>query len=243
MKRVLTVGLIVAALLVGVAVSQTEAARWAFGSAPPARPRAAPALTGETTQFVAAALADAAAQIGLATLAVEQASSAGVRQLAREMAADRRDAARQLVELAPGAVAATAQGDDARSLAPLRGVRFDRAYLDRAIQEQQRALDLHVTQTRHAGSLDTAAFVTSRVPELRAQLRELHRHAALAAVAPSTASSAQQGVAKRAPRKAASGPVAAPPTTVGADAAALNRRELGRLRIETPAGRATTARP
>lgn len=239
MKRWMVGGVAAVAFLGCAAISQTEGGRLIFSSVSSARVQGPAIATRDDTQFVTAALTIATTQIALAKLAQQTSANEDLRQLARDVAAEHGAATERLVEIAPrtAPVAVQAGGFPEERLAATRGIAFNRAYLDLAVQEQQRILALCESQARGKAASEVATLAASRAPELRRHLQLMHQMAAVAAASQPTAGAkaiARGGATPAFQPVTASQPPSAP---ISSDTGDLNRRELRRLGVVAPASR------
>lgn len=136
-------------------------------------------------QFLQQAANDGAAEISLAQLALKQAESQQVRQLAQQLLDDHMQTNRELVTLAnlkqdaqstePSSTAADVQ----QQLQGLHGNDFDRAYVNDVVQSHQRAVELFAKTARNSTDPDIKQFAQAKLPILQHHLalaRELAGH-------------------------------------------------------------------
>jgi putative membrane protein len=136
-------------------------------------------------QFLQQAADDGAAEVSLAQLALKQAGSQQVRQLAQQLLDDHMQANRELVTLAnlkQDAQAANpppAANEMQQQLQGLHGGDFDRAYVDDMVQSHQRAVELFAKTARNSTDPDIKHFAQTKLPILQHHLvlaRELAGH-------------------------------------------------------------------
>ena len=136
-------------------------------------------------QFLQQAADDGAAEVSLAQLALKQAKSQQVRQLAQQLLDDHMQANRELVTLtnlkqdAQPAKAPLATNALEQQLEALQGDDFDRAYVNDMVQAHQRAVELFSRTARNSSDPDVKQFAQTKLPILQHHLsmaRELADH-------------------------------------------------------------------
>ena len=127
-------------------------------------------------QFLQQAADDGAAEVSLAQLALKQAKSQQVRQLAQQLLDDHMQANRELVTLtnlkqdAQAAKAPSSADDLQKRLQALQGDDFDRAYVNDMVQSHQRAVELFSKTARNSSDPDVKHFAQTKLPILQHHL-------------------------------------------------------------------------
>jgi len=127
-------------------------------------------------QFLQQAADEGAAEISLALLALKQAKSQQVRQLAQQLLDDHIQTNRELVTLtnlkqdAQPAKAPSADNDVQQRLQTLHGDEFDRAYVDQMVQSHQRAVEIFAKTARNSTDADVKHFAQTKLPVLQHHL-------------------------------------------------------------------------
>ena len=136
-------------------------------------------------QFLQQAADDGAAEVSFAQLALKQAKSQQVRQLAQQLLDDHMQANRELVILAnlkqdaQPANPPSAANEAQQQLQALHGDDFDRAYVTDMVQSHQRAVELFSKAARNSTDPDIRHFAQTKLPILQHHLtlaRELADH-------------------------------------------------------------------
>jgi putative membrane protein len=127
-------------------------------------------------QFLQQAADDGAAEVSLAQLALKQAKSQQVRQLAQQLLDDHMQADRELVTLtnlkqdAQAAKTPSSATGMEQQLRALQGDDFDRAYVNDMVQSHQRAVELFSKTARNSGDPDVKHFAQTKLPILQHHL-------------------------------------------------------------------------
>ncbi|HEY9130645.1 MAG TPA: DUF4142 domain-containing protein [Dyella sp.] len=126
--------------------------------------------------FLQQAANEGAAEVLLAQVALKQASSPSVRQLAQQLLDDHMQIDRELVRLtnlkqdAQPAMPPPAANQKRTQLQGLHGPAFDRGYVDDVIDSRQRALAAFGAAARDSLDPDVKQFAQNRLPMLQHQL-------------------------------------------------------------------------
>lgn len=126
--------------------------------------------------FLQQAANEGAAEVLLAQLALKQASSPSVRQLAQQLLDDHMQIDRELVRLtnlkqdAQPAVPSPAANEARTQLQGLHGPAFDHRYVNDVIDSHQRALAAFGAAARDSLDPDVKQFAQNRIPMLQHQL-------------------------------------------------------------------------
>jgi putative membrane protein len=132
------------------------------------------ASKGDVT-FMTHATAEGTAQIKLGQLATERSSNDDVTMLAQRMVTDHTRANGKLLTLAHGKKVAPppapAEPDSAlTTLKGLSGMKFNQAWADAVVKNQQRAVALFASESRQAQDPDVKNFADSMLPTLHKHL-------------------------------------------------------------------------
>lgn len=127
-------------------------------------------------QFLQQAADDGAAEVSFAQLALKQATSQQVRQLAQQLLDDHMQANRELVTLAnlkqdaqPAQPPASAN-ERKQQLQDMHGADFDRAYVEDMVQSHQHAVELFAKAARNSADPDIKHFAQTKLPILQHHL-------------------------------------------------------------------------
>jgi putative membrane protein len=136
-------------------------------------------------QFLQQAADDGVAEVSFAQLALKQAKSQQVRQLAQQLLDDHMQANRELVTLAnlkqdaQPANQPSSANDMQQQLQRLQGDDFDRAFVADMVQSHQHAVELFAKAARNSTDPDIRQFAQTKLPILQhhlAMARELADH-------------------------------------------------------------------
>lgn len=137
---------------------------------------AAAAADATTQRFAQQAAVDGIAEVELADLALERASSNEVKALANHIKQDHQQANDKLKSIASSkGVDVPAQTDDKHRrekerLAKLQGNEFDQAYVKAMIKEHEKDIKAFEKQAKGGKDPELKAFATEALPKLRAHL-------------------------------------------------------------------------
>lgn len=137
---------------------------------------AASAVDSATQRFAQQAAADGIAEVELADLALERASSNDVKTLANHIKRDHQQANDKLKSIASNkGVDVPAQTDDKHKrekerLAKLQGNEFDQAYVKAMIKEHEKDIKTFEKQAKNGKDPELKAFAGEALPKLREHL-------------------------------------------------------------------------
>jgi len=128
-------------------------------------------------QFAQKASAAGLAEVNLANLALQRASSPQVKEFAQHMVADHTKANQQLIQMAnrknivlPATMDRKHQDLD-RQLGQLRGAEFDRAYMKAMVADHKEAVSLFEGQSKNGKDSDLKELASTTLPTLREHLK------------------------------------------------------------------------
>ncbi len=135
------------------------------------------AMTPEDKEFVSEAGMAGLAEVQMANLALQKASSADVKSFAQRMVTDHSKANEELQEFATTkGIGLPAELDAGHKgaidhLTSLSGAEFDKAYMQHMAEDHTKALNLFTNAANNATDTDLKAWATKTLPTLQAHAR------------------------------------------------------------------------
>ncbi len=127
-------------------------------------------------QFLKDIFVQGHAEIAYSELAERRAANDKVKEFAREMVKEHKRCNEKLAQLLKDRKLAIVAGTEKQTkeevarLSKLEGANFDRAYMDRMIQDHEKAVAMVQTQTTAAVEADVRAFAKEALPTLKTHL-------------------------------------------------------------------------